>query len=115
MPARIVVDDPSMRLQEGRDRDRRMVLQSLADPWQRRPDLDAVFPQVGAWPNAGPQQMRRGVDSAAGRDDFLAPKFLWLAGDRRVHADTALTVEDQPASLGVGGDGQVFPHPRAGI
>ena len=66
-------------------------------------------------PDPGAQQMRRGMNGAAGQDDLLAAELLRPAGDDSLHADAALTIKDQLRHLRVGRNGQILPHPGGRI
>ena len=60
------MDYARVRFEKRRDRDGRVILQSLSDTRQRRPNLDAVLPKMRGRPNPGPHQVRRRMDGAAG-------------------------------------------------
>ena len=73
-----LVDGPDVL--DARDRARRVViLQALADAWQRVAHLDAERLQQFRRADAGQLQQLRRVVGAAGEDDFLAGAHL----DRR--------------------------------
>ena len=107
--------DARVRLDVGRDRDRRVVHQALADAGERRAHLDAQVLQMPDRPDAGAQQMGRRVDGAAGQDHLARPELRARALHVRDHADAALALEQQLGHLRVGRDRQVGALARGGI
>ena len=99
----------------GRQRDRGMIHQPLADAGQGGDHLDAHVAQMPDRSDARAQQMRRRMNRAA-RQDHLARAELGVgAVDRGGDADTTRAVEDQRLHLRVGRDAEVGPLARGGV
>ena len=65
--------------------------------------------------DAGTQQMRRGVDRAAGDHNLAAAKLLFAAVDHRLHANAARALEQELLDLRVGRDRQIGTLARLAI
>ena len=107
--AACLIIHPRAALQERRQRNGRMVHQALANARQGHTHRNAQIPQMPNGANARSQQMRRGMDGAAGKDDFAPHEALFLPAYQSHHADAALIFEDQLLHLGFTGNRQVFP------
>ena len=115
MPPRFLVGNARAGFQEGCERDGRMIHQPLSDPRQRLAYGNAHIAQMPDRPNAGPQQMRGGVDGARGQDDLIAPEFRGAAVHQRLDPDTAEVLEQEFGHLRVGGNRQIFPLAHVGV
>ena len=112
MPPRLIIH-PRAALQEGRQRDGRMIHQALANTWQGHAHRNAQIAQMPHGANARSQQMRGRMNGAAGQDDFAPHEALFLPAHQSHHANAALVFEDQLLHLGFAGNRQIFP--RAGV
>src|SRR6185437_15872237 len=72
---------------EGRQRNRGMIHQALADALKAHHDGNAHLLQVPDRTDAGAEQMGRGMDSPAGKNDLVAAKLLVAAVDLRLDTD----------------------------
>ena len=110
-----VLVDARVRLDIGRDRDRGVIHEALADAGQGRAHLDPQVLQVPDRADAGAQQVGRRVDGAAREDHLARPELLARALDVRHHADAAPALEQQLGHLRVGRDRQVGALARGRI
>ncbi len=102
-------------LDEGRNRDRRVIHQPLADPRDVGHDLDPQVAQLAGGPDAGTQQVRGRMDRARRDDDFAAAELGFLAVDQRLDGDAAGAFEQQLLDLGQGRYRQIVAQSGAGI
>src|SRR6202000_2559893 len=92
-----------------------MIHQALADAFQSNQDGNAHVPEVTDWADAGAQQMRRRMDSAAGENDLTAAEFLLPPVDLRLYTDALRAFKQQFSDLRVGGDREVSALARFAI
>ena len=107
--------EAALGLDEGRDRDRRVVHQPLADPRHMRHDLDPEIAQMAGRTDPGAQQMRRRMDRPRRDDNFAATELGFLAVDRRLDADAASSLEQQLLDLGQRRDRQIIAQASSRI
>src|SRR6516165_706488 len=96
--------EPIFGLDKGRDRDRGMVHQPLADARDMRDDIDPKIPQVPSGPDPSTEQVCWRMDRAGTDDDLTAMKFGLLAADQGFDADAPYPVEHQLRDRGRGRD-----------
>src|SRR6202035_2444960 len=80
---------------EGRQRDRGMIHQPLADALKAHQNRNAHLLEVPDRADAGAQQMRRRVDRAAREHDLAAAELLFAAVDLSPDADAARALEQE--------------------
>ena len=90
-----------------------MIHQALAHTWQGHAHRNAKVAQMANRTDARSQQMRGGMNGAAGQDDFAPHEALFLPAHQSHYAHAALIFEDQFLHLSFAGNRQIFP--RAGF
>src|ERR1700730_5927274 len=92
------------RADEGRQRNRGMIHQALADALKAHQNWNAHLLEVPDRADAGAQQMRRRMDRAARQHDLAAAEFLFPSVDLSPDADAARALEQELLDLRVGRD-----------
>ena len=90
-----------------------MILQVLADAFQRVANRDSCCAKHGRSADAGKLEQLRRIDRASGKDRLACPCAMQLAAHAEDDAGDASSVEIQRLGLGAGDDAQIRPPQHA--